>query len=97
MSDFCDFSPEPPHRTWLKKEQGRFLKKARLRAGLSVKDVARRTGVDIRWVESGEVNLSLRNLSFLVRLYRIPQDYLMTWEEYVRLKLRQMVPPRLLH
>ncbi|MBX2987148.1 MAG: helix-turn-helix transcriptional regulator [Bdellovibrionaceae bacterium] len=89
--------PEPKHRAWLKKEQGRFLKKARLRAGLSVRDVARKTGVDIRWVESGDVNLQVRNLAYLVRLYRVPPDYFMTWEQYVAIRIRQMMPPRLLH
>lgn len=94
----CDYSrPEPRHVKWLKKEQGRFLKKARLRAGLSVRDVARRTGVDIRWVESGEVNLYLKNLRFLIQLYRVPPDYFIVWEQYASLKIRQLAPPRLLH
>ena len=91
------FQPEPRHKTWFKKEQGRFLKKARIRANLSVKDVARRTGADIRWVESGEVSLQMRNLIYLVRLYRVPEDYFMTWEQYVGLKIRQMAPEKLLH
>ncbi len=91
------FQPEPRHKIWFKKEQGRFLKKARIRANLSVKDVARRTGVDIRWVESGEVSLQMRNLVYLIRLYRVPEDYFMTWEQYVGLKIRQMAPEKLLH
>lgn len=91
------FGEEPSHKTWFKKEQGRFLKKARLRAGLSVRDVARRTGVDIRWVESGDVSLQLRNLIYLVRLYRVPSDYYRTWERYVGIKLKQMTLPKVLH
>ncbi len=84
------FGKETPHKTWFKKEQGRFLKKARLRAGLSVRDVARKTGVDIRWVESGEVGLQLRNLAYMLHLYRIPMDYFLTWERYVHITLQQM-------
>lgn len=89
--------PEPFHKIWFRKEQGRFLKEARLRAGMSVWDVARRTGVDIRWVESGEVSLRLRNLSFLVRLYRVPDTDFICWERRVSIRIRQMAPPRLLH
>ncbi len=91
------FQSEPRHKIWFKKEQGRFLKKARLRAGLSVRDLARKTGVDIRWVESGEVSLSIKNLVYLVRLYRVPEDHFMVWEQYVGVKIRQMAPPRRLH
>lgn len=91
------FCSEPPHKIWFKKEQGRFLKKARLKAGFSVRDMARKTGVDIRWVESGEVNLQARNLVFLVRLYRVPEHNFTTWERHISVKLRKMAPPRLLH
>jgi transcriptional regulator with XRE-family HTH domain len=91
------FRPEPRHKIWFRKEQGRFLKKARLRAGLSVRDVARRTGVDIRWVESGEVSLHMRNLIFLIRLYRVPEVSFLGWEQLVRVKIQQMAPPRMLH
>lgn len=91
------FQPEARHKKWFKKEQGRFLKKARLKAGLSVRDVARKTGVDIRWVESGEVNLQARNLVYLVRLYRVPENHFMTWEAFIGTKIRLMMPPRLLH
>ena len=88
------FEQESSTTVWFRKEQGRFLKKARQRAGLSVKDVARKTGVDIRWVESGEVNLQGMNLMYLIQLYRVPQDYFMTWESFVRLKLQQMPRPK---
>lgn len=91
------FEPEPKHSKWFKKEQGRFLKKARLRAGLSVKDIRVRTGVDIRWVESGQVNLQMRNLAYLIRLYRVPEDYFMAWQHFITFKLRQMAPPKILH
>jgi transcriptional regulator with XRE-family HTH domain len=89
--------PEPPFKTWFKKEQGRFLKEARLQAGLSVRDVARRTGVDIRLVERGEVNLQARNLVFLLRLYSVPDERFMIWEQYAGAKIRQMIPPKTLH
>lgn len=94
---YAYFQPELRYKIWFKKEQGRFLRKARLRAGLSVRDVARRTGVDIRWVESGEVSLQMRNLIYLVGLYRVPMDYFFVWERYVGTKIKLMAPPKLLH
>lgn len=94
----CDyFNLEPQYKIWFRKEQGRFLKKARLRAGFSIQNIAQRTGVDIRWVESGEVNLQMRNLIYLVRLYRVPEEYFMIWEQHVGATIRQMAPGRLLH
>ncbi len=94
---YVKYQPDAVHQLWFKKEQGRFLKKARQRAGLSVLDVARRTGIDIRWVESGEVNLQARNLCFLVRLYSVPEDYFMTWQAYVSVQLKRIAPPRSFH
>lgn len=94
MSEYQDFEPDPRVTAWFKREQGRFLKKARLRAGLSVRDVALRTGVDIRWVESGEINLEMRNLIFFVHLYRVPEDYFRTWQEFIGIKLRQLSSPK---
>ena len=94
---FAYSKPEPRCRVWFKKEQGRFLKSSRLRAGLSVRDVTRRTGVDIRWVESGEVSLQMRNLIYLMRLYRIPEDYFFLWQQKVSIKIRQLARPRLLN
>lgn len=94
---FNNSEPEPLHKIWFKKEQGRFLKEARLKAGLSLRDVARRTGVDIRPVERGEVNLQARNLVFLLRLYGVSDMHFMIWEQYVGAKIRQMLPLKTLH
>lgn len=91
------FSPEPEYKAWFKREQGRFLREARRKAGLSVRDVIRMTGVDIRWVESGEVNLQARNLVYLIRLYRVPEVQFMSWERTISVEIRKMVPPRMLH
>lgn len=87
------WKPELRYQRWFRKEQGRFLNQARLRSGLSVKDVAHRTGVDIRWVESGEVSLRMGNLLYLVRLYRFALADYATWQHFVGIKIRQMAPP----
>lgn len=91
------FQPEPEYKAWFRKEQGRYLKRARLSAGLSVRDLAERTGVDIRWVERGEVSVSMKNLAFLIRLYGVPFEQFTEWEQEAEVKLRKMIPPRLLH
>lgn len=91
------FADEAHHKVWFKKEQGKFLKEARRRAGLSVRDVAKRTGVDIRWVERGEVNLSLRNLTYLTRLYRVSELEYLRWQSGVSAKLRAIAPARIRH
>lgn len=91
------FQPEPEYKIWYKKEQGRFFKKARLKAGLSVEDVARRTGIDIRLVESGKVNLWMRNVGFLIRLYHVPETSFIEWEQVVGIELKKLLPPRQLH
>lgn len=91
------FQPEPPHKRWFRKEQGRFLKRARRKAGLSVLYVACKTGVDIRLVEKGLVNLQLSNLAYLIRLYRISGDEFVTWQFFVGAKIRQIAPTKMLH
>lgn len=91
------FQSESPHKRWFRKEQGRFLKRARRKAGLSVLDVACKTGVDIRWVEKGLVNLQLNNLVYLIHLYRISGDEFVAWQFFVGAKIRQISQTKMLH
>lgn len=80
-----DFDP----KEWFKKEQGRFLQRARLKAGLSIEKVNGMLGIDIRWIESGEVGLRMKNLGFLTRFYSVSDDEFITWQQTVGNLLRR--------
>jgi len=62
-----------------------------------VLDVACKTGIDIRWVEKGLVNLQLSSLVYLIRLYRISGDEFVAWQFFVGAKIRQIASTKRLH